>query len=301
MADITRAEVASLIAEEYAGTVISSAEASSSALAAFPTYNMGTKTTHIPVLATLPAATWVTDTDNTGVKDTAQVTWSDKTLVAEEVAVIIPIHENTLDDATENILEEIAGLGGQAIGKTLDEAVFFGVNKPSSWTSDDLLTAASGASQDFEVNATTGADDLYGSILLAAEALSDAGFDATSLIARNSLRFKLRNLRENSSGAPILVDGVVSEFDTTWNRNGAWDADEAYAFVVDPSRVRIGVRQDVTVKFLDQATLTGVGNLAEKDMVALRFKARFAYVLGTGATSEGASKVPVASVIPAGS
>lgn len=304
MADITRTEVASLIAEAYPGTVIESATAASSALTAFPTYNMGTKTTNIPVLATLPEADWVSDTDNTGVKPTSQVTWANKTLIAEEVAVIIPIHENTLDDATEDILEQIAQQGGQAIGKKLDQAVFFGNDKPVSWSSLDLLAAAAGANQDFEVNASTGLDDLYGSILQAAAVLGDEGFDPTALIARNSLRFKLRNLRENSSGAPILVDGVVSEFDTTWNKNGAWDSDEAYAFIVDPSRVRIGVRQDVTVKFLDQATI-GSGenqiNLAERDMVALRFKARFAYVLGTGATSVGASKVPVASVVPAGS
>lgn len=304
MADITRAEVASLIGEEYAGTVLGSATAGSTALQAFPTYNMGTKTTNIPVLATLPEAEWVSDTDNTGTKPTSQVTWANRTLVAEEVAVIIPIHENTLDDATEDILEQIAQQGGQALGKKLDEAVFFGVDKPASWLSADLLSAAAGASQAFTVNTTTGTDDLYGSMLLAAAALSDAGFDATTVVARNSLRFALRNLRENSTGAPILVDGVISEFDTYWNRNGAWDADEAHAFIVDPSKVRIGVRQDVTVKFLDQATL-GSGenqiNLAEKDMVALRFKARFAYVLGTGATSVGAAKVPVASVIPAGS
>jgi hypothetical protein len=139
-------------------------------------------------------------------------------------------------------------------------------------------------------------------MLVAAAALSDAGFDPTAAIARNSLRYKLRNLREATTGAPILVDGALAEFDTFWNRNGAWDATEAYAFLVDPSKVRIGVRQDVTVKFLDQATITngeGTINLAERDMVALRFKARFAYVLGVGATSEGDAKVPVASVIPA--
>lgn len=55
------------------------------------------------------------------------------------------------------------------------------------------------------------------------------------------------------------------------------------------------------MKFLDQTTL-GTGddqiNLAEKDGVALRFKARYAYVLGQGATSEGANKTPVAAVIP---
>lgn len=302
MADITRAEVASLIGEAYAGTIIEAATAGSTALEAFPTYNMGTKTTHIPVLATMPEAAWVTDTDNSGIKPTAQVTWADKTLVAEEVAVIIPIHENTLDDATEDILAEIARLGGQAIGKKLDQAVFFGTDKPSSWTSLDLLAAAAAASQAYEVNTVTGADDLYGQMLVAAAELADEGFEPTTAIARMSLRYKLRNLRENSTGAPILVDGVLSDFDTFWNRNGAWDPAEAHAFIVDPSRVRIGVRQDVTVKFLDQATITNgesTINLAERDMVALRFKARFAYVLGTGATSVGAAKVPVASIVPA--
>lgn len=300
MADITRAEVASLIGEAYAGTILSSATAGSTALSAFPTYNMGTKTVNVPVLATLPTAGWVTDTGNDSVKPTSQVTWANKTLVAEEIAVIIPIHENTLDDATEDILAQIAQQGGQAIGKALDQAVFFGTNKPASWTSDDLLAAAAAASQAYEVNATTGADDLYGQMLVAAGALADEGFDPTTVVARNSLRFSLRNLRENSTGAPILVDGVLGDFDTFWNRNGAWDSDEAHAFIVDPSRIRMGVRQDVTVKILDQATITGLGNLAELDMVALRFKARFAYVLGTGATSVGASKVPVASIIPAG-
>lgn len=299
MADITRAEVASLIAEEYAPQVFKGATAGSSALQAFPTVNMGTKTNNIPVLATLPEADWVTDTDNSGVKPTSQVTWANKTLVAEEIAVIIPIHENTLDDANEDILGDIAELGGQAIGKKLDQAVFFGNDKPASWTSLDLLAAAIAAGQNFEVvdGPAGGNADLYGSFLLAAGALANAGFDPATVVAKLALRFQLANLR-GEDGHLVLTEDGLRGFDTTWNRNGAWQPEDATGFVVDPSKVRIGVRQDITVKFLDQATITGVGNLAEKDMVALRFKARFAYVLGSGATSEGTAKVPVAVVTP---
>jgi hypothetical protein len=61
--------------------------------------------------------------------------------------------------------------------------------------------------------------------------------------------------------------------------------------------VRIGVRQDITVKLLTEATV-GSMNLAERDMVALRFKARYAYVLGTAATPMGTAKVPVGAVTP---
>ena len=297
MADITRAEVASLIGEEYGPTLIKAATQGSVAIAAFPTVNMGTKTRNMPVLATIPEAEWVGDTDNTGVKPTSQATWVNKTLVAEEVAVIVPIHENTLDDATEDILAELAALGGQALGKKLDQAVLFGTDKPASWTSLDLLAASVAAGQTFEVG--TGAADLYGSINQAGAAVADAGFDPTAIIARRGLAFQLRNLRDND-GAVLLSGDNFQGLDTYWSRNGAWESDEATAFVVDPTTVRIGIRQDVTVKYLDQATLTGVGNLAEKDMVALRFKARFAYVLGNPYTPEkGAAGYGVSAVVPA--
>lgn len=300
MADITRAEVASLIAEEYGPTLIKAAVQGSTALAAFPNVNMGTKTRNVPVLATVPEAEWVSDTDNTGVKPTSQATWANKTLVAEEIAVIVPIHENTLDDATEDILAELAALGGQALGKKLDQAVLFGTDKPVTWTSLDILAAATGAAQTVTVG--TGANDLYGAINQAGEFVADAGFDPSAIIARRGLAFKLRNLRDNE-GAMLLSGDSFQGLDTHWNRNGAWDADEATAFVVDPNVVRIGVRQDVTVKYLDQATL-GSGenqiNLAERDMVALRFKARFAYVLGNPYTPEkGAQAYGVSAVVPA--
>lgn len=299
MADITRAEVASLIGEEYGPTLIKAATQGSVALSAFPTVNMGTKTSNMPVLATVPEAEWVSDTDNTGVKPTGQATWVNKTLVAEEVAVIVPIHENTLDDATENILEELAALGGQSLGKKLDQAVLFGTDKPASWTSLDLLAAAVSAGQTFAVGLDE--DDLFGSINQAGQAVADAGFDPGAIIARRGLAFQLRNLRD-TSGAMLLTGDAFAGLETHWSRNGAWEPAEATAFIVDQSTVRIGVRQDVTVKLLDQATLTSGINLAEKDMVALRFKARFAYVLGNPFTPEaGAAAYGVAAVTPAGS
>jgi hypothetical protein len=51
-------------------------------------------------------------------------------LTAEEIAVIIPIHENTIDDATVGVLDEITKEGGAAIGRKLDAAVLFGTTSP---------------------------------------------------------------------------------------------------------------------------------------------------------------------------
>jgi HK97 family phage major capsid protein len=303
--DITRANVSTLIEEAYSHILLQSATASSTALSAFQTVNMGTKLTHLPVLATLPVAGWVGESavDADGVKPQSKVTWENRTLVAEEIAVIVPVHENVIADATVSVLNEIASLGGQAIGKCLDLAVFFNVDKPASWTSLALVAAADDAGQVFPVTSgTANEDDIVGATNRCAKAIALQGWQPDTFISSLAVRYDVANIRDGL-GNPIFRDESFAGFSTYFNRNGAWDDDEAVAVVVDSSRIKIGVRQDIQVKFLDQATLgTGADqiNLAERDMVALRLKARFAYVLGTAATSMGDSpRVPVAVVGPA--
>ena len=297
MADINRADVSTLIEEAYSHTLLDAATAASTVLTAFPTVNLGTKTTHLPVLATLPEAGWVSETD---IKPTSEVTWKNLTMVVEELAVIIPIHEDVIADATTDILAEVTRRAGEAIGKKLDQAVLFGTGKPGTWTSDSLYEAAVAASQTTSV--TTGdanVNDLVGCVNQSAKELALAGFLPDTLVAGLGLRYDVANLR-NADGDLAFRDGMFGGFNTTFNRNGAWDNSSAEILVVDSSRVRIGIRQDITVKYLTEATVATI-NLAERDMVALRFKARFAYVLGVSTTTLGVDQTPVAAVVPAGS
>ena len=301
MADISRTDVATLIQEEYANTLLNAAVQGSTVLQAFPTTSMGTKLTHLPVLATLPEAGWVSEsaTQNSGVKPQSKVTWADRTLVAEEIAVIIPVHEDVLADCSVGALDQIAQLGGQAIGKKLDQAVIFGTDKPASWVSDALLPAAVAAGQTVEnVTGDANASDLVGATNQVAEKIALAGWQPDTLVSSLAIRYQVANLRD-SLGQLVFRDESFNGFNTLFNRNGAWDPESAAAVIVDSTRVRIGIRQDITVKFLDQATLSTGLNLAERDMVALRLKARFAYVLGTAATPMGNNKVPVGAVVPA--
>lgn len=310
MADISRADVATLIQEEYSNVFLDGAadEEGSAAIRAFGTVPLGTKTTNAPVLTTLPEADWVSEsaTAPEGVKPTSKAIWGNKKFVVEELAVIIPIHEDTLEDMTEDGLTAISRLGGQAIGKKLDQAIIFGTDKPTTWIDPALFPAATAAGNIFQVSATPGEDDLAGSIYQAAGAVADSGADPTSILSAMGLRFRLANLRA-SDGTAILSrtlggDGSFSDdiagLDAQFVRNGAWDNAVATAIVADRSRVKIGQRSDIQVKFLDQATVGGI-NLAERDMVALRFKARYAYALGNTITSAGTLAEPVAAVTPA--
>lgn len=313
MADITREDVATLIQEEYSNALLDVAAANSGALAAFGRVNLGTKVTNLPVLTSLPEAEWVgeSSSEDIGTKPTSKATWGNRQFIVEELAVIVPVHEDVLDDADDALLTTITASGGTAIAKKLDQAVIFGVDKPTTWTSPSLLAAALAEGNDFTVSSTPGADDLAGSIYQAAEAVDDSGANPDVILTRSGLRFALANLR-NAQGSTIYqstvaANGTMSEaiagLTAAFVNNGAWDRTEATAIVADRSRVLIGVRQDITVKFLTEATL-GKGddaiNLAEKDMVAFRFKARYAYVLGDTLNATGQTSKPVAAVVPTG-
>lgn len=302
MVDINRSDVSTLIENAYSQVLLDAAAAGSQALQAFPTVNLGTKTTNLPMLASLPQAGWVTEDvgDASGTKPTSEVRWKNVTMVAEEIAVIVPVHENVIDDATTDILTEVSMLAGQAIGQKLDQAIFWGYGKPASWTSSALYTAASGASQTNTITSgAANADDIVGAVHKSAKDLSALGLMPDTLCANLTFRYDVVNLRD-ANGLPIFRDESFAGFNTSFSQNGTWDNSLATALVVDSSRVRVGVRQDIQVKFLDQATVNSI-NLAEKDMVALRFKARYGYVLSTGATAFDEAPVPVAAVINAGS
>ena len=98
MAEITREDVAALIQEEYSNVLLDTVAEQSAVIRAFGTVPLGTKVTNAPVLASLPEAKWVSETaptedDKTGVKPTSKATWANKQFVVEEIAVIIPVHE----------------------------------------------------------------------------------------------------------------------------------------------------------------------------------------------------------------
>ena len=91
--------------------------------------NMTSKQTRVPVLSMLPMAYWVGG--DTGTKQTSRQAWEDVYLTAAELAVIVPIPEAVIDDASFDILGEISPRVNEAIGQRVDSAAIFGVNRPS--------------------------------------------------------------------------------------------------------------------------------------------------------------------------
>jgi len=306
MADIDRTDAAGLLADQNISDILETAAETSAALSTFRTVRMGTKIARYPILTVLPQAGWVNG--DTGRKPTSEVKWDKKTLTAEELAVIVPIAENVFDDSEFGVWEQVRPLVAEALGKAVDEAVFFGVNAPASFD-DDLVTGATAAGQ--VVTEGTGVD-LADDINEAWGEVEAVGFDVNAQYASRRIRKRLRGLRDDN-GQPIYLESLRSDGsdrslmgeDITFVTNGAWDSSLATMIVGDRMAAILGIRQDVQYKILTEATLTdGSGNvtiaLAEQDMIALRAKFRLGFVVANNVSREtGDQEFPFAVLAPA--
>lgn len=310
MADISRTDALSLIREQDGSEVWQAVPQYSAALRALRHVNMGTKISRYPVIGTLPTASFVAgeDADDpASKKPTVAMTWTDRTLTAEEIAGIAVIPENVIDDAGSDfdIWAELKPRIAEAVGLTLDAAVFFGTNAPASWPVGLVPGAVAAGNNYAEATAGDLAEDINQTIGL----VEDDGYDASVAFGRRSIRRRLRGLRDDQN-APIFTSTIseagpvraIYDARLEYVTNGSWDDAAATLLVGDPQYAILGIRQDLEFKMLDQAAVTIGGtlvSLAENDLLGLRFKMRVGFQTAQTRTAEGgASAYPFAVLRP---
>lgn len=290
MPQITRSNAEVLIPEQHSRQIIQDVATTSVALRLgnrMP--NMTSKQLKIPVMTGSVTAGFING--DTGLKPTSNMTWDKVYVTAEELAVIVPIPEAVLDDADYDIFGEARPRIVEAFGKAIDGAVFHGINKPDSWP-DGLVPAAIAASK--TKAATT---DLYQDINGEGGVISlveESGIAVNSYVGALQLRAKLRGAVDAnkqpifrmaySNGATTRpgyeLNGTAIEFP----ENGTFDGTKALLLAGNFNYMRYAIRQDITYKILDQASITDesgkvVLNLAQQDCVALRAVMRLGWAL----------------------
>lgn len=255
--------------------------------------NMTSNQTRMRVLDTLPTAYWV-DGD-TGFKQTSMQAWDNVYINAGELAVIVPIPEAVVADSDTDLIGEITPRINESIGKRFDAAILFGENRPAAWQ-NDIITVARQAGNNV---ADTAEKDLYDKIMSEGGLLNkveEDGYAVNGAIAALGMRAKLRGLRTND-GLPIFksdmqgttpyaLDGAPMYFP----ENGSFDKTIAQMIVGDFRQLVWAIRQDITVKILDQGVIQDPVtkaiqyNLAQQDMIAIRVVFRAGWALPNPAT-----------------
>lgn len=290
----SRADAEAIIREQVVSTIFQDAPKQSTFMSmARKLPNMTSNQTRMRVLDFLPTAYWVEG--DTGMKQTSKQAWDNVYINAAELAVIVPIPEAVLDDAEFDIFGEITPRVNEAIGQRVDSAIIFGANRPANWQ-NDIVTLARQAGN----NVPVGSNPDYYNLLLGENGViskvEEDGYMATGALAAMTMRAKLRGVRatdgslifksDMQGSTNYALDGAPMYFP----QNGAYDNSIAQLIVGDFKQAVYSIRQDITVKILDQGVIQDpntkeiVYNLAQQDMVALRIVFRMGWALPNPAT-----------------
>jgi HK97 family phage major capsid protein len=285
----SRTDAQALVPEEVVNDMVTRATTESAALQLFRRIPVARNQVRFPILSALPVAYWVGG--DTGLKQTTEVNWGNKFLNIEEIATIMPVPDAVAADVDMNIWDSSMPYLVEAVGRTLDSAVFFGVNAPSSFPTN-LSAAAASAGNTFTETAAAAAGATFGDIDSTIALVEADGFDVNGYVASRSLRGKLRASR--STLGERLDQGRVSpnlsELDgdpIAYPMRGLWPSGggtgtNVRLFAGDFSQFVLGVRQDVSVTLSQEAVIqdnTGaiVYNAFQQDLTFLRLTFRIGW------------------------
>lgn len=296
---IDKTNVEALIDTQVANEIFEGVVRESKALSMFRRLpNMTSDKTKLRVLDSLPIAYFVDESTNNGRKNLTKMAWDKKYINAAELAVIVPIKENVLNDTSIDIWSEVKPRIVEAFGKKIDNAIFNGTDKPADWRAGLIPSIVTAGAE------VTEGDNLYSDINDVMTKVEESGYNVTGLLGGVGLKGKFRMLTD-TTGQPIKgteIDSLPKAF----LDNGAWDKTKSVLIAGDFSQAVYAIRQDVTYKVLTEAVIQDPSNgdilynLAQDDMVALRVVMRLGWEIPNpvNALNETAKRFPFANLKP---
>lgn len=296
---IDKTNVEALIETQVANEIFEGVVRESKALSMFRRLpNMTSDKTKLRVLDSLPIAYFVDESTNNGRKNLTKMAWDKKYINAAELAVIVPIKENVLNDTTIDIWSEVRPRIVEAFGKKIDNAIFNGTDKPADWRAGLIPSIVTAGAE------VTEGDNLYSDINDVMTKVEESGYNVTGLLGGVGLKGKFRMLTD-TTGQPIKgteIDSLPKAF----LDNGAWDKTKSVLVAGDFSQAVYAIRQDVTYKVLTEAVIQDPSsgdilyNLAQDDMVALRVVMRLGWEIPNpvNALNETTKRFPFANLKP---
>ena len=265
------------IPEPVANEIIQTAAEDSVVLKKARKARMSTKTLKTPVLSALPDAYWLSG--DTALKQTTHVEWDNVVMTAEELAVLLPIPNAVVDDTNIPLWETCKPLLAEAIGRKVDLAAMWGIDKPASFPTAMIPGAVAAG------NVETAGTDLTQSIAALAGRVDEDGFIVNGFAAQPGFHWKMVGLRA-SDGHPIYDPNSRQLYGVGINevRNGSWQATTPATHLVaaDWTKFVAAVRQDMTFDLFDQMVISDadgkvIFNAAQQDSKVMRLVFRLGF------------------------
>lgn len=284
---VSRTDLQALIREQVSDIMMGGLVADSAVLSTFTRINVPTNQTRFPIVSALPTAYFVSG--DTGLKQTTEVNWTNAYINIEELAAIVPIPDAVLADSGFDVFGSVRPLLQNAIGRALDNAALFNINKPASWPTAVVAAAVAAgnvAARGTNTAAEGGIAEDTNDVLAT---LETDGYTATAAIGNPLFRRYLRGARGTDGQLLMDVNGGVDSVwgvPTRYTMPGLWPtgASAGELIVLQRENFIVGVRQDFTFTVHTEGVITDntgaiVYNLMQQDMTALRIVFRVGFAV----------------------
>lgn len=221
----------------------------------------------IPVITGDPTAYFV---DEGAVKTASDSTLDTKTMKPRTIA-IIEVFSNQFRNNNEALYNEMVARLPKLLAQRFDEEVFTGTAVTGFDTLKGASTVALGS-------------DAWAGLVAARAAVEAADGELTGWAMSNQGIAKLLGVKDGT-GRPLFTDAVTEgEYgrligEPVIKAKKAYDStDNTVGFAGDWDKAVYGVVNDVNIQIAEQASITGVGNLFEKNLFAVRAEVEIGFV-----------------------
>lgn len=255
--------------------------------------DMRTKELFLNVNKELPVAGWVKKSQTTpnaegteiNRKPISSYAFEGVKIVAEDLAVIIPLSEDTVEDTEDFGIDTVAEMSEQVVDafqEAIDLAAIFGIDAP--WDNYNGLVAEAtekGAVVTWDGSA---GKSFYTAISQAMEYVETSGYLPNAILGGPSILSAFRN-SITDLGVNVTDQGEIGRLARHTDLTGGFDYSSAFAIVGEFRYLVYSFRKEMTMKLITEGViqdpLTGeiLYNLAQQDMVAVRFVMRLGFAL----------------------
>jgi len=255
-----------IIPHEYSQQIIEEATQQSTVLQLAQLLPMGTRISELPVPATLPTADWITGANlppgGAGRKPYTAMRLAPQVITAEEIAAVVAIPDQYLEDNTINLWNWCRPRLAEAIAVRLDATVLFGTGAiPATFPTGGIVNAAGNAFSRPVVNGIDAVDGVNQAMSL----VEQQGIAVTGHSADLGAKGQFRGVRDQNGSLLLGTEQVGNMQRPTLY--GAPIAYSAYAQVTNADFVTgawqylvIGVRQDIRFRFDPSGVIVNPAN-----------------------------------------
>lgn len=266
-------QMSGLIPETISNEIINQVKQNSFCLANSKREPMTTVKKTIPVLASLPGPTWVSEGKKINV---VKPTIVPVTLTAKKIGFILTASRETLNDTVLNTFMQLRPSIVDAFSIAIDKAIIAGDTIDGTTTKVFPTTILETAAKQ-KVERTTGtiADDIADALTL----VENNNYNATNILAINSIKNELR--KQKTTTGEYLYTNTNELFGVPMNYTNKFNSTTGYAVVGNFREYLLtGIYQSITYDVLREATLdlgdSKTINLAQEDLCGIRVTMRVA-------------------------